>query len=66
MHMRAEILRYKIDVENVFLQSGNDQRITMAVCGKTAELLVRLNPELHRPYIWHTKKGVPMLYTYAN
>ena len=34
----------------------------MAIHGKTAELLVRLNPELHRPYIWYTKKGVPMLY----
>ena len=51
-----------IDVENAFLQSENDQRIIMAIRGKTAELLVRLNPELYRPYIWYTKKGVPMLY----
>ena len=51
-----------IDVENAFLQSENDQRIIMAIRGKKAELLVRLNPELVWPYIWYTKKGVPMLY----
>ena len=34
----------------------------MTIRGKTTELLVRLNPELYRPYIWYTKKGVPMLY----
>ena len=34
----------------------------MVICGKTAGLLVRLNPSLYRPYIWYTKKGVPMLY----
>ena len=28
------------DVENAFLQSDNDQRIIMAIRGKTAELLV--------------------------
>ena len=51
-----------IDVQNAFLQSENDQRIIMAIRGKTAELLVRLNPELYRPYIWYSQKGVPMLY----
>ena len=40
-----------IDVENAFLQSENDQRIMMAIRGKTAELLVRLNSSLYRPYI---------------
>ena len=34
----------------------------MVIRGKTAELLMRLNPELYRPYIWYTKKGVPVLY----
>ena len=34
----------------------------MAIQGKTAELLVRLNPELYRLYTWYSKKGVPMLY----
>jgi hypothetical protein len=51
-----------IDVQNAFLQSENDERIIMAIRGKTAELLVRVNPELYRPYIWYSKKGVPMLY----
>ena len=41
-----------IDVENVFLQAENDQRIIIVIRGKTAELLVRFNPELYRPYIW--------------
>ena len=51
-----------IDVQNAFLQSENDQRIIIATRGKTAELLVRLNPELYQPYIWYSKKGVPMLH----
>ena len=42
-----------IDVENAFLQSENYQRIIMAIRGKTAELLVRPNPELYWPYIWY-------------
>ena len=50
-----------MDVKNVFLRSENDQRIIMAVHGKTAELLVRLNLALYRPYSRYTKKGVPML-----
>jgi hypothetical protein len=51
-----------IDVENAFLQSDNDQRIIMTIHGKTAELLVRMKPALYRPYMWYSKKGVPMLY----
>ena len=51
-----------IDVQNDFLQSENDQRIIMAIRGKTAELLVRVNPSLYRKYIWYSKNGVPMLY----
>ena len=51
-----------IDVENDFLQSENDQMIIMRIRGKTAELLVRLNPGLYRPYIWYTKKEASMLY----
>ena len=54
------------DVENAFLQSDNDQRIIMAIRGKTAELLVRMNASLYRPYIWYTKKGVTMLYVKIN
>ena len=51
-----------IDAQNAFLQSENDQRIIIAMRDKIAELLVQLNPELYRPYIWYSKKGVPMLY----
>ena len=52
-----------IDVENVL--SENDQMIIMAIRGKTAELLVKLNPELYWPYMWYTKKGMPcMLYVH--
>ena len=50
------------DVENAFLQSDNDQRIIVAIRGKTAELLVRMNPSLYCPYIWYSQKGVLMLY----
>ena len=38
----------------------------MAMRGKTAELLVRMKPALYRPYIWCSKKGVPMLYVLLN
>ena len=50
-----------IDVENAVLQSDDDQIIIMAIRGKTAELLVKLNPSLYHPYIWYSQKGVPML-----
>ena len=34
----------------------------MLLRGKVAELMVRVNPTLYRPYITYSKKGVPMLY----
>ena len=55
-----------IDVQNAFLQSENNERIIMAIRRKTAELLVWLNPELYWPYIWYSKKGVPMMYVIIN
>ena len=51
-----------IDVGNAFIQADNDERILMLVRGKVAELMVRVNPTLYRPYITYSKKGVPMLY----
>ena len=46
-----------INIQNAFLQSENDQRIIMAIRGKTAELLIRLNLNLYLPYIWYSKRG---------
>ena len=34
----------------------------MLLRGKVAELMVRVNSTLYRPYITYSKKGVPMLY----
>ena len=51
MRMSAETYVANIDVDNAFLQSENGQRIIMAMCGKTTELLVRLNPELYRQHL---------------
>ena len=51
-----------IDVGNAFIQADNDERILMLLRGKVAELMVRVNPTLYRPYISYSKKGIPMLY----
>ena len=51
-----------IDVGNVFIQADNDEQILMLLHGKVAELMVRANPSLYRPYIIYSKKRVPMLY----
>ena len=51
-----------IDVGNAFIQADNDERILMLLRGKVAELMVRVNPVLYRPYITYSKKGVTMLY----
>ena len=32
------------------------------LCGKVAALIVCVNPNLYRPYVTYSKKGVPMLY----
>ena len=40
-----------IDVCNAFLQADNDEKIPILLRGKVAELMVRVNPMLYRPYI---------------
>merc|ERR1712086_476948 len=44
-----------IDVGNAFIQADNDERILMLLRGKVAELMVRVNPTLYRPYITYSK-----------
>ena len=34
----------------------------MLLKGKTAELIIKLDPKLYRKYIWENKKEKPMLY----
>ena len=52
--------------EKSYLQSDNDQNITMTIRGKTAEVLMRMHPALYRPDMWYSKKGVTMLYVLNN
>ena len=50
-----------IDVGNVFIQADNDEQLFMLLRGTVAELMVRANPTLYRPYITYSKKGIPIL-----
>jgi hypothetical protein len=34
----------------------------MVLRGKLCELMVKVNPQLYRKYVMHTKRGVPVLY----
>ena len=55
-----------INVQNASFQSENYQRNTIDIRNKTAEPLVQLNPEMYSPFIWYSKKGVPMLCVLAS
>ena len=39
-----------------------NERIHMIVEGTVAEQVAKLEPTIYRKYIWHDKKGKPMLY----
>ena len=38
----------------------------MLLCGKLAEMMVRIDPALYRQYITYSAKGIPMLYVRLN
>ena len=40
----------------------NDDMVHMVLYGKLAELMVKVNPMLHRNYVIHDKKGCTVLY----
>ena len=52
-----------MDTGSAYLTAKNpDKDVMMVLRGKIAEMMVRVNPELYRPYITYSKNGTPMLY----
>ena len=51
-----------LDIANAFLQADNDETVNMLLRGKVAEMMVRIDPSLHREYVTYSANGVPMLY----
>ena len=51
-----------LDIENVFLHAENDKKVLMLLCGRLAELMVKVDPSLFHKYVTNSKKGVPMLF----
>ena len=52
----------KLDIDNAFLHSENYEYLLILNCGKLAELLFKVDPELHQNLVIISKQGVPMLY----
>jgi hypothetical protein len=52
----------ELDIANAFLQADNDEIINMLLCGKLAEMMVRIYPSLYREYVTYSAKGMPKLY----
>ena len=49
-------------IRDRYLTADNDEPILMVLRAKLAEMMCRVNPELYRPFLAYSKKGVPMLY----
>jgi len=50
------------DIPGAFLHADINKCVHMIMEGKIAKHLVKLTPAIYRKYIWHEKKGKPMLY----
>jgi len=55
-----------MDIGSAYLTAKNPDRINMVLRGKLAELMCRVNPELYRPYVTYSAKGIPMLYVHLS
>ena len=51
-----------MDIGSAYLTAENDEPILMVLRAKLVEMMCRVNPELYRPFLTYSKKGVPMLY----
>ena len=51
-----------LDIPTAILRADNDEHIIMLLEGKVVELLVQLQPELYRNYVFTSKNGESMLY----
>ena len=50
------------DIPGAFLHADMNERIHMVMEGTVAEQVAKLEPTIYRKYVWHDKKGKPMLY----
>ena len=55
-----------LDIPGAFLHALTKDEVIMLLRGSLAETMVLIDPERHRPYVTHDKKGVPMLYVKMN
>ena len=51
-----------MDIGSAYLTAENDEEVIMVLRGKLAEMMTWVNPDLYRPYVTLSAKGVPMLY----
>ena len=50
------------DIPGAFLHANMNECVHMIMEGTIAEHIAKLEPTIYRKYIWHDKKGKPMLY----
>jgi len=50
------------DILGAFLHADMNECVHMIMEGTVAEHIAKLEPTIYRKYIWHDKKGKPMLY----
>jgi hypothetical protein len=50
-----------VDIPNAFMQVDMDETVRMKLEGKMAELLVKIDPKLYRPYVMN-ENGKSVLY----
>jgi len=50
------------DIPGAFLHTYMKGTVHMILEGTSAKLIVKLEPKIYRKYVWHDKKGKPMLY----
>jgi len=50
------------DIPRAFMHADMNECIHMVMEGTVAEQVAKLEPKIYRKYIWHDKKGKPMLY----
>jgi len=50
------------DIPRAFLHADMKDTVHMVLEGTIADHIAKLEPTIYRKYIWHNKKGKPMLY----
>ena len=50
------------DIPGAFLHADMNECVHMVMEGTIAEHVAKLEPSIYRKYIWHDRRGKPMLY----